>query len=150
MTFKDIRSALWTPRSSFNKAFKASETFNHLDGSKHYTWPAVRRQNINKLISDLVHITIFLTASGTLGPEQAKYTPGGNDQSKYGIVYHLGRFGWWAFALLIAIPVGVLWFPLLKVRLIWEPVPIPFPLTHRLFITYVSSHLSKKKFMYLL
>ena len=89
MTIRDVWSTLWAPRSSFNKAFNSAETFVYLDGSKYYTWPAVRRQNINRLASDVLHITIFLTASGALGPDQAMYQHVGTNPSNYGIVYWL-------------------------------------------------------------
>ena len=122
MTYRHMLLALLEPRASFDRAFKATETYNGLDGSKHYTWRATRRQNINKLTFDVINITAFLVVAGTLGSpphavkvHEADVPQVGNGLPDYGIVYHLGRCAYWAFSLLIAMVVGVLWFPILKV-----------------------------------
>ena len=118
MSFKSVGCAVLQPRSSFNSAFQATETFNYLDGSKYYTWTAVRRQNIDKLVSSIIRITVFVTAAQAFGG-QAPYLPyarGVTDPSQHGIAYQLGAVTWWLLSLVITPLVAILWFPLFKVR----------------------------------
>lgn len=118
MSFKNVGSAVLQPRSSFNSAFQATETFNYLDGSKYYTWTAVRRQNIDKLVSSIIRITVFVTAAQAFGGQAAHspYTRGVTDPSQHGIAYQLGAVAWWLMSLVITVFVAILWFPLFKVR----------------------------------
>lgn len=124
MTFETVWSAVWHPQSSFNKVFKADETFKCLEGRKQYTWRAVRRQNIDKLFLDIVHITVYLVVASALGPERNGMKPiekigeqAAGKHSEYGVVYQLGAFGWWGCCLILSIVVGILWFPILKVSI---------------------------------
>ena len=120
MSFKNVGCAVLQPRSSFNSAFQATETFNYLDGSKYYTWTAVRRQNIDKLVSSIIRITVFVTAAQAFGGQAAHspYTRGVTDPSQHGIAYQLGAVAWWLMSLVITVFVAILWFPLFKVRLL--------------------------------
>lgn len=98
--------AIGSPRGFFNQAFNSKESFHDSDGRKHYTWRAVRRQNINALTWDICKITYFITFAHLLQPGQHEMSiyhtatkQTGDYELNYGISYNLCTLFLWMFAL---------------------------------------------------
>lgn len=102
----DGLAAIGSPRRTFNEAFNSKESFHDTDGRKHYTWRAVRRQNLNDLTWDICKITYFVTMGLLLHSEQHEMTmyhvathQSIDNEINCGISYNLGMFLVWLLAL---------------------------------------------------
>lgn len=111
MTFIEIVAAIIRPQATFNKAFDSTETFKSLGGQKCHTWRAIRRQNINKLTSEIFRITLFLTMALTGGSRQKCLRPWGFENTQvadvkinYGIIYQVAIHTFWVI-MLVAFPI---------------------------------------------
>lgn len=121
MALWPVSMGILSARALFNKTFNADETFKNFDGQEYYTWRAIRRQNINNLVKDMVQIFLYLVLVTLAGPDQHQlgrdYSTQARDElGHYGIAYHCAELAFWV-GMLASSLIVLLFSPLLMVSL---------------------------------
>lgn len=127
MALLRILTAILCPKTTFNRAFNAKETFSNLDGQEYHSWRAVRRQKINDLTSDIYYIMLHLTIALVLGsePQLLEFEIPANDQTaavrpNYGIVYQIGLCCSWLWKMVVTSIAAFLYLAILQVSSLYR------------------------------